>query len=88
MSAPPSTSPVRRMFVREAVKEVLRQCPRHWLLESTLMQQVNLTLAPAAAPTEVAEALTALKDKGKCDFKVDEDDHDIKRWQITKAGHE
>jgi hypothetical protein len=73
------------MFVREAVKEVLRQCRGHWLLEGTLMQQVNLTLSPAAAPSEITEALAALKSKGKADWRVDDDDHEIKRWQTTEA---
>lgn len=75
----------RDMFVREAVKEVLRQCAGHLLLEKTVMQQVNLQLAPPATPTEIARALEQLKKKGRVDFEVDEEDQRIRRWKICES---
>ena len=62
---------IRRMFMRDAVLRVLQQCRSVWLLESTLMYQVNLTLQPAAGPVEICVALENLKGKGKVDFRVD-----------------
>lgn len=77
-------SAIREMFVRDAVKEVLRQCEGLTLLESTLMQQVNLTLAPVATPAEIASALKQLQEKGRIEFVVDEEDANIKRWRLRK----
>lgn len=74
------TGGLRRKFVREAVAEVLRQCRPHRLLEQTLMQQVNLTLAPVAPPTEIQAALQELRDKGRADWAADPDDIDLRLW--------
>jgi hypothetical protein len=75
---------LRRKFVREAVADVLRQCRGHQLLESTLMQQVNLTFAPVAAPQEIQTALQELRDKGRADWATDPDDIELKLWRIIE----
>ncbi|HXG49099.1 MAG TPA: hypothetical protein VNO52_15855 [Methylomirabilota bacterium] len=74
---------LRRKFVREAVLEVLRQCRGHALLETTLVQQVNVTLSPAAAPKEIQAALGELRAKGRADWEADEDDLTLRRWRIV-----
>ena len=75
---------LRRKFVREAVLEVLRQCRGYFLPEATLMQQVNFTLAPAAVPSEIKTALKELRDKGRADWKADDDDIESRSWRISQ----
>jgi len=74
------------MFLRDAVLRVLSQTHGFWMLEITILQQVNLTLRPSTAPTELAAALEKLLAKGKVDYQIDEDDQQIRRWQITEVG--
>lgn len=77
---------IRRMKVRSEVLHVLSDTHPYWLLESTLMSQVNLSLVPAAAPTEIRQALDVLKGKDRVDWQVDEDDSELRRWKITDRG--
>jgi hypothetical protein len=79
---------LRRKFVREAILEVLRQCRGHLLLELTLTQQVNLTLAPIASPEEIKRGLDELRAKGRADWEADEDDLSLRKWKIVEADQE
>lgn len=76
---------VRDLKTREAVKEVLRQCNGHLLLEKAVMREVNLELAPAASPKEIAGALDNLLKKGLVEFECDAEDARIKRWRIHRS---
>lgn len=81
-------SAIRENFVRSRIYDVLKDTVGVKMPQSTLKIQVNLGIGSASAITdaELETGLSQLKNKGRIDFKVDDDDDNIRLWWITTAG--